>query len=298
MTTVVPKFSLNDALRQEYWRELCPQLHVDGAENPPPVQLPPVIGLLGTFLREGHLNIPDVFPPEHIARLRDAVVTLHRRGIPPLFAFVYDEFWLTTARLFPLVSAVLGSDYRVPRRPTICAWYVEPSDAAAGWKPHRDNPKGFDDAGAPSAITLWVPLTDATPLNGCMYVLPAHLDDAFQRRDFDVAPHVPVNLLQDVRALPASAGSLLAWNTGVLHWGGRASQLGTGPRCSYAFEFVRGGGDIPEGAKPLLRPDEMPTFAERLGLLGRLLQQYERFQKFPAEIKLIAKGLEWKNPTR
>ncbi len=298
MTTPVPKFSLNDALQREYWRELCPQLQVEGAGSPPAVQLPPAADLLGTFIREGHLNIPDVFPSEHIARMRDAVVTLHRQGIPPLFAFVYDEFWLTTARLFPFVSAVLGPDYRVPRRPTICAWYVEPADDAAGWKPHRDNPAGIDADGAPSSITLWLPLTDATPLNGCMYVLPAHLDDAFQRRDFTVAPQVPVNVLQNVRALPATAGSLLAWNTGVLHWGARASRLGAGPRCSYACEFVRGSAATPKGAKPLLRPDETPTFTERIGLLGRLLQQYERFQKFPPEIKLIAKGLEWKNPTR
>jgi len=126
----------------------------------------------------------------------------------------------------------------------------------------------------------------------------SRVDQAFQRRDFTVAPQVPVNLLQDVRALPATAGSLLAWNTGVLHWGGRASRLGAGPRCSYACEFVRGGAPTPEGMKPLLRPDEAPNFTERLGLLGRLLQQYERFQKLPPEIKLIAKGLEWKNPTR
>ena len=298
MTRPVPEFTLHDALRREFWRELCPQLSVEGDPKPPPVRLPPLADLLGTLAHEGYLNIPDVFPADPIARMRDGVAALHWRGIPPLFAFVYDEFWLAAAQLFPLVSAVLGEDYRVPRRPTICAWYVEPADDAAGWKPHRDNPAAFDADGTPRSITLWLPLTDATPLNGCMYVLPAHLDEAFRTRDFKVPAQIPVNLLQDVRALPASAGSLLAWNTGVLHWGSRASRLGTGPRCSFACEFERGGATVPEGAKPLLGPNETPAFEERLGLLGHLLQRYERFQKFSPEIKLIATALEWKNPKR
>ena len=35
-----------------------------------------------------------------------------------------------------------------------------------------------------------------------------------------------------VRA-PAGSGSLLAWNQAVLHWGGRASRLASGPRASW-----------------------------------------------------------------
>jgi hypothetical protein len=148
MPASVPKFPLDDVLRGEYWRSLCPPLQVEGVRG-----RPPVANLLGTFIREGRLNIADVFPLERIARMRDSVVTPHSRGISPLFAFVYDE-------------------------------------------------------------------------------------------------------------------------------------------------FVRGDAAVPEGAKQLLRPDKTPTFAERLGLLGRLLQQYERFQKLAPEITLIAKGLEGKNPTR
>ena len=67
---------------------------------------------------------------------------------------------------------------------------------------------------------------------------------------------------------------MLAWNQGLLHWGGRASQLGTAPRSSAAFEFQRG--DRAAFNRPLLDPKRMPTFQERLGLIAKQILQYRR----------------------
>jgi ectoine hydroxylase-related dioxygenase (phytanoyl-CoA dioxygenase family) len=40
--------------------------------------------------------------------------------------------------------------------------------------PHRDYPfsEAFDGKGRPAIMNVWVPITDATLDNGCMYVVP------------------------------------------------------------------------------------------------------------------------------
>ena len=187
---------------------------------------------------------------------------------------------------------MLGS-HRLPHRSTIGAWFVEPSDSAAGWQPHRDNPvPPMTASGLPQTLTVGLPLTDATPLNGCMYALPAHLDEAFATGDFKIPPQVSVKVLQNIRALPAPAGSLLAWNQSLLHRGARSSRMGGGPRCSLACEFQSAA--LPTGSKQLLRARDVPSCNARLGLLGHLLIKYERFQPISPAIRLIAKALEWK----
>jgi len=104
--------------------------------------------------------------------------------------------------------------------------------------PHRDS-IGADhhllERARPGILNLWVALTDATPLTSCIYVLPASSDDEYLTR---VEPPSDVRL-QDVRALPAAAGSVLGWTPHLLHWGSRSSQLATAPRVSAALYLQR-----------------------------------------------------------
>lgn len=244
--------------------------------------------LIADLRREGYIQVPDVVPTSLIAPIRDTVSTFFRMGIPLPFAFVYDELWLAFQTLSEFLTAALGEDYRA--LPDFWVWHVNPHEDAAGWGPHRDRVQPTLDAdNSPHTLTVWLPFTDATPLNGCMYVLPAHRDDRFVERRWDGEGNNTVVNPQDIRALPATAGSLLAWNQAVLHWGGRGSRLGAAPRISAAFEFQRA--DRPPFNTPLLDPERMPTFADRLGLIGKQVLQYRHMYPLSGDVAEVATAL-------
>lgn len=290
-------FTANHAASIDFWRELCPQLTIEGRPAAPSVQLPPAETLAALISSEGYVNQPDVFAPSDLSPLRDCVLRLQAHGIPTGFAFVYDQFWNVCDGLAPYLTAVLGADYRI--LPAFWAWCVEPSDTAAGWKAHRDRPNSLDANGRPQSLTVWLPLTDATPLNGCIYLLPAHLDPDIVGRRFDgkAAERFTVENLQNIRALPATAGSLLSWHQEILHWGSRASRRGRQARCSLAHEFQRG--DRPTFAGPLFRPGAIPPFSIRVGWIAKLFGNYAKHQNVgtPA-VRVLAAALERKFPVR
>jgi hypothetical protein len=277
-----------EAQDQKFWRELCPALSIHGESSPPRPALPDLAEAMATLRYEGHVNFPGVLPEADIAPLRACVALLHERKIPLPFAFVYDEFWRAFQAVAPFIEAALGKGYRA--LPDFWVWHVLPVESAHGWEPHRDRVQPTLDAdNSPHSLTVWLPLTDATPLNGCIYVLPAHLDERFKQRRWDGADNHIVKHPQDVRALPATAGSLLAWNQAVLHWGGRASRLAAAPRTSMAFEFQRA--DKPAFNEPLLDPRELPTFERRLGLIGKQALQYQHMYPLTADVAAIAETL-------
>ncbi|MEY2879325.1 MAG: hypothetical protein RLZZ15_1705 [Verrucomicrobiota bacterium] len=272
-----PPFTLADAARRDFWLELCPALSI-GRELPAPIARPLDLDELHARLgKEGYVQEPDVLPREFTDRLRDAIERLHARGIPAGYAFVYDEFWLVFRGFAPFLARALDPGYRV--LPAFWAWRIAPSDAAAGWSAHRDRPQSLDADGTPQSLSIWLPLGDATPLNGCMYVLPAHRDIHFKLRQWAKPPPISFNAesVQDLRALPATPGSLLAWNQALLHWGARASDRGGAPRISISVEFQRS--DRPAFEPGLIDPTRPPDFEARLGLIGRLFLAYAKFHK-------------------
>ena len=119
--------------------------------------------------------------------------------------------------------------------------------------PHRDF--SFDEAhfpdGAPRVCNVWMPLTDATVDNGCLWVVPREFDPMYdQPAHYDHArPATPafekgVTKLRfpiaAARPLPCAAGSAIAWHN-VIHWGGACGKRATVPRIAVAATFkVRG----------------------------------------------------------
>jgi len=272
----------------ERWLTLCPRLHIEGNLARPEHRFDHIDELLRDLRVEGYVAVPDALPPAVVEPLRDCIELLHRSGIPLAFAFVYDEFWLVWQRVSHFLSTALGGDYRA--LPDFWAWYVAPDDQGAGWGPHRDRVQPtLEPDNSPHSLTVWLPFTDAVPLNGCMYVLPAHLDERFRTRVFDGVGNNLVPEPQAIRAVPSTAGSLLAWNQNLLHWGGRASRLAAGPRISVAFEFQRG--DRPAFNQPLLDPHRVPTFTERLGLIGKQVLQYRHMYPLTPDVEAIAVDL-------
>lgn len=273
---------------REFWHQLCPNMSIEGSGTSVTAAVGETSLLLADLKREGYVQVPGAFPDSCTALIRDAVATLAQRGIPLPFAFIYDELWLAFKGLSAFLAAVLGDDYRA--LPDFWVWYVQPNENSAGWGPHRDRVQPtLEPDNSPHTLTVWLPFTDATPLNGCMYVLPAHLDSRFVERRWDGEGNNVVQNPQDIRALPATAGSLLAWNQAVLHWGSRGSRLGTAPRISAAFEFQRG--DRAPFNSPLLDPDRVPNFAERLGLIGKQVLQYRHMYPLSEDVAAVATTL-------
>jgi hypothetical protein len=280
-----------DAEKLAFWRGLMPNLSIEGSESAGGFELGDVGVLMDRLRFEGYVNVPGIVPEPLVTAMRDCIAMLHARGIPLPFAFVYDEAWQVFQGMASFIEAALGSGYRA--LPDFWVWHVVPAEDAAGWSPHRDRLQPTLDAdNSPHSLTVWVPFTDATPLNGCIYVLPAHLDDRFRRREWDGEDNNKVQAPQDIRALPATAGSLLAWNQALLHWGGRASRLAEGPRASAAFEFQRG--DKAPFNSPLLDPTSPPPFQQRLGLISKQLLQYRHMYPLTPDLVLVAMTLRTK----
>ncbi|ORV52950.1 hypothetical protein AWC02_02275 [Mycolicibacter engbaekii] len=282
---MIAELSADNVQRREFWAQLCPEMSIETGGPGPSIAVGELDTQLANLKREGYVQVPDAFPEAAIAPIRRTVSTLFRQGIPLPFAFVYDELWLAFQGLSEFLAGVLGQGYQA--LPDFWVWHVNPSDNAVGWGPHRDKlVNTLDDDNSPRTLTVWLPFTDATPLNGCMYMLPAHLDDRFVERRWDGPDNTLVRNLQDIRALPATAGTMFAWNQAVLHWGGRGSRLGAAPRISAAFEFQRA--DCAPYNSPLLEPGRTPTFTERLGLIGKQVLQYRHMYPLTGDVEAVA----------
>ena len=275
----------------DFWRQLNPQLSITEPGDKLSlaaydIQHERWPDYLAQLRDEGYLQWDHILPPELVSLLSSTVINLHNAGINPSFAFVYDIFWSVARRLRQIVAPILGDDYR--QLPDFWIWYIDPARQEAGWRPHRDrihcNP--LLDDGMPRSLTVWTALTNATPLNGCIYLLPANLDEDyynFAERDSVVNP-------QGIRALPVSAGSILMWNQRVIHWGGTSSSRAKEPRISFAIEFQRAD-ERPYNEPLLYFPDELLPFNLRLMLVAKQFLQYTHMYSISPELKALADKL-------
>jgi phytanoyl-CoA dioxygenase PhyH len=267
------------------WRSLAPKLAIEGSGR----------GLVARTLegseeaslqcqlrKDGYFQIGEIFDPLEVARIEEGLSAITGAGWPAPFIFLFDEPWLVYARLDSLLRALLGPQYR--SLAAFFAWSLEKSDGASGWGPHRDHAvRTVGDSGDPDSITLWVPITEATPDNGCIHLLPASRDPNY----WDHLEQCGSTTLQDVRALPAQAGSVLGWSHQLLHWGGRATPNARNRRMSLSAEFQRGEG-LP---LDMTLENRFPTFAERLALVGKQLIAYKHMQRPSAQLLDLAQQL-------
>jgi ectoine hydroxylase-related dioxygenase (phytanoyl-CoA dioxygenase family) len=128
--------------------------------------------------------------------------------------------------------------------------------------------------GRPTLLTVWIPYTDATPENGCIYALPTSLDPNLpNHQEIRMVPHA-----QYVTALPADAGSIVAWNQFILHWGGRCSPYAPHPRISTGIYFQSSAEPDYRRAVPFDAP--LP-FETRLTLIANAFRRYHETFGFP-----------------
>jgi hypothetical protein len=265
---------LRNALSQNYWQHLNPELAIEGQDSIPehqPIDTQSQADLRQRFANQGYIQVPPLLSPERVDPMQTCVSVLRAAGWPPVFAFVYDRFWQIwrSPSLVGLFSHILGTDYRQ----TFHVWthYVPARDGAAGWPPHMD---GYQEHGK---LTVWIPLSDATLNNGCIYVIPKkHFPpDLANRMTTATLSWADVEaLLQGSRALPAIAGSVLCWDYDLMHWGSICDRA-EHPRMSIAITLISHQVDLQREKPSFAGAGRLPTFEERLAAIAVSLKTYQ-----------------------
>jgi hypothetical protein len=271
---------------EAFWLGLAPGLSIQREPELPaaPLHHDRATEMRGNFDREGYVQLPGTQNVAGIELLARLVAGIRGNGLLPVFAFLYDAMWQPYRRIGPILDCLLGGPHAI--MPYLWAWHVDPGLGEAGWGPHRDRP---DIIARPDlwskSLSVWIPLTEATTLNGCMYVMPKHRD-----------PHYGMPLSQglagalaDIRALPALPGDTLIWTQLLLHWGSRSSELAAGPRLSMSVEFQRAG---EQGFSDFcIAPGQSLTFEQKLGLIGQAILNYRHVH--PVGTDLTEAATRW-----
>ena len=282
----------------EFWQRLLPEFHI--SEQPfrsekagyefSEVEADYVSRQIS---KEGYFQSAPIIPAHDLKSLVNAIVRIHESRIMPPFIAIFDEFWQLWQGLRNTFDPILGKSYRLV--PDYWAWHIEPNAASRGWIFHRDASidRPFDahahmhEDRRPKLCTVWIPLTDATTHNSCIYVLPFPHDPAIQsflRKESmaQIQQHSQSTDWTNVRALPAQAGSLLGWNPYIVHWGSRSTEWAMHPRISLATYYEAA--DSPTTGRPfdpegrrfinVHDPDCRLSFGNRLTIIANLLAIY------------------------
>jgi hypothetical protein len=271
--------------KRENWLSFAPGLHIEDKSllrnveflDVPAAEQEQLAALLkeeGYFQGSSDWNLD-------VRLMADTVRSLAAANVSPVFAYVYDEFWYPFFKLHRLYGALLGGRYCL--LPDFWVWNVDPKKGEAGWTPHRDKGKhALRDDGSPKSLTTWIPLSPATPLNGCMYIVPAYLDPTYGTADEAKLQFNYAN----IRALPGVPGDFFIWNQAVFHWGARTSPRAAESRVSMAFELQRM--DAPPFNGPLIDPLRILSFEERLKLISKQIYQYRHMYALDPEVAQFA----------
>ncbi len=263
----------------DFWRELNPDFAVTDSEiNPSHAPCELSASALESSIKEireqGYFSLDRVLDQGEIDRMAGLVKRLVEMDWPAPFAAVYDDFWKIIQRCSRIAENILGPGYKV--MPNFWVFHVPAHRSGSGWVPHRDRHwnETLKADRTPLTLRLWIPLTDATTSNGCIFVLPGNLD-----------PDYPNNLssdkvqnIQNARCLPAAAGSVLGWNEAILHWDSNSSEDNASPRISLAFTLQA---DVVAFESPLMEPLVLPSFSQRLGLIGQMIKRFESREPRP-----------------
>ena len=267
------------------WTALNPSLSISKTSrtlHEDQIPLPQIKKELEQFKTEGYMELNQFISLDLIKRLRLGIENILSQGLPPVFCFVYDDYWECVHKLKGVFKLLLDNKFKM--LPDFWAWYINPENSEVGWAPHRDKgPCSISQNGKPKSLTAWIPITEANPLNGCMYVVPISKDANYlnnQKQGFHPD-------LQSIRALPVLPGDALIWNQAMYHWGGRSSKYSKSPRISVAFEFQRS--DVTAFNNPLLDISKILPLRVKLGLIGQQILQYKHMYGYSEDLVNIAK---------
>jgi hypothetical protein len=267
---------LRDAHHPAFWRAIAPWLHID---EPPPREPPepkPLAPQAPTapWPTEGYLRLDHLLDPALAASLARAAAALRAHDVHPTFLYVYDEAWQVVDALLPRLAPQLGSS--VEPLADVWAWSIDPRTDRGGWPLHRGWYEDVRDAGGvPGLVNVWVSLSDASERNACMHVVPLPRDRHYPASMRDLSGLADLGM-----ALPTTAGTALAWNANVAHWGGTCDPTFTEPRISMSFTLR-----LPSHAA-ILPPLPSPlAFANRLDLIADQIETYGEKELAPDRVE-------------
>ncbi len=277
----------------DFWRELNPDLSI--SEHPFQVSQPapqPASSLLEEYrermAEEAYFQTEPTLPPEMLASMRQAIESVKAAGLPAMFAFVYDVFYQGLTHFDAAFTAALGENYRLV--PNFAVYYIEASDQGKGFAPHRDAEyrNALDEHGMPTVMTVWITVTEASPLNSCLYIVPKHRDPQYASSVQDLSVTADAFAWEDVRALPTPPGVMSCWTQYLFHWGSRASRRAQEPRVTYAVYLQSAQVDpVEEGTVAV--PSAL-GFAQRLSMICRSLRHnnFATFASWERSDELLA----------
>ena len=156
--------------RLEYWRSLCPELHVEDAEYCARVREQGALELDSASLarlraridRDGYFSLDTdtlafVRAKVNVTALAAGVMQLQRFGWPASFIALYDEAWALAHWVSHVMRATTGNQLNMD----ILAWCIDPNTpGASGFSPHRDRQPddlaaSFREDGSAKYTTCW-----------------------------------------------------------------------------------------------------------------------------------------------
>lgn len=305
----------------EHWKGLCPRLRIskddDCVDRPIRATLSGICSTSDALSRRERLigdgyalvdslredNTKDSSGKDDgvdavIHKLAEAITSLHKNhSLPATFALLFDETWELAREGHQVLSASTHESNKFCF--DILAWYVDPKERMAGFSPHRDRQPDvakdtFFGDGQAKYVTLWLALSDATPENSCLYVIPKGSDPGYT--DGDDANGESENegneadplqralnskeSYQNIRALPRRAGQAVLFTHRIMHWGSRGNAENDKVTPRIAISFVS---SDPSFESPYINPSyfagaTIPPFQIRLLLCcAQLVIYHQRF---------------------
>lgn len=246
----------------EFWRRLAPDLTISDAQpKSNKVDIPSDIAM--RLVNDGFVKLKNPGLSAPVAKIAKAMDRIVAAGLPAAFIGVYDEVWAMIADMDGALGDVFdGNAAMVPD------FWAAHGVADAGFAAGRKRPgQGVFKDGRARNVTVWMPLTDATPDNGCVYVVPAGQD-----RNYGTPERADASL-PGIRALPAKAGDVLLWTGETYHWQSRPDRHNEdGPLMSLTWEF-QSVNDAPIDGLFIESYPYVP-FETRLGLLARQMPRH------------------------
>jgi hypothetical protein len=264
----IPQGMVIAAQSAEFWRRLAPGLTISDT-------LPSrVIERSEAAVRQDrerlstegyvHMDQPGIVAPYDA--IANAMERIEQARLPAAFVAVFDEVWAMAAQMQGVVSDLLETDAALV--PDFWATFSRPGDAGAAAGRKRPG-KALNDDGSPNTLSAWMPITEATTENGCVYVVPSMHDKNYDNGSNDRADAG----LQAIRAVPAKPGDVLIWTGETYTWQSRTSQYWKGkPQMSLSWEFQSAAASPFEGYVV----DSLPyvPFEMRLALIAQQMPRY------------------------
>jgi hypothetical protein len=253
------------------------------------------------IVEDGFVLVDDPLDDERaLTQLRQGIQQLHdnhhphHQPLPATFILLFDETWELARKSKKVLASACHKQNHFNF--DILAWYIEPG--TAGFSPHRDRQPAdavssfhADDRQA-KFVTQWIALSEATPQNSCLYVIPKPHDPGYVNGDTEEEDPLRRALpnkeaFPHIRALPRTIGQSILFTHRIIHWGSKSEPETTDARIAISFVC-----SDPTFEAPLVKPEyfsdeRLPPFHIRLLLVcAQLLIYYQRFALSKEAIKL------------